>query len=172
MASPIRVSFGTVVLAIRQQIIDFGVLPTDQVHIVTRRIIPHSMGQWDVLIRPGALYSDLSVIASGGRFDTRVRRRLHVTVRTRLALDQTSDDIDWLLDLAEGHIPHEEAVNDAIHGLFPTDNAHNVLTYEPVKLLAASEPDPDHSDASWGQSVLDYDVPYIMALDQAREPFG
>lgn len=104
----------------------------------------------------------------GGRTDTRVVRRVAVEVKTRLALDEAGDSEQWLTH-ALGHLDHEHAVIDALE-LFVPKQGDDWLVYQPLKLVPTSDPQrPDPEKSEWGKSVSEWDVCFVLALDQSRQ---
>ena len=101
-----------------------------------------------------------------GRIDTRVTRRVAVKLWTRLALDETNDDQQWLTNATLGHCDLEHTIFDALENFSPENSDGDWLVYMPLKLYPASEPAKEDEEAEWGCTVQEYDVCYVLDLDQ------
>ena len=130
---------------------------------------PTIQGNREVLLRPRGLLADREFVEASGRVDRRVRRRLSVIVRTLLRVDPVDSDAQFLTDAANGHYALEEAVWNILDTFLPIDANNNALCFEPIHPLPTTEARRDRKNAGWGWSACDFEVPYILALDQSRQ---
>jgi len=101
-----------------------------------------------------------------GRVDTRVTRRLAVKLCTRLALDSVTSSKQWLTHETLGHLDTEHAIIDALENFQPLDGDQNWLVYQPMKLQPVSEPDLEPEEPEWGCTVQEYDLSFVLQLNQ------
>jgi hypothetical protein len=102
-----------------------------------------------------------------GRFDDRQMRRIAVHLRTRLNLDETGHDYQWLLNATLGHLRLERQIKDALSGFIPVDSGDNWLGLcgmDPAPVQRPRKANP--AEPGWGESVLGFVIPYIQDLDQ------
>ena len=102
----------------------------------------------------------------GGRFDNRVRRRTTVTLRTRLLLDESTQDAQLLTNASLGHLPTEHALFNALEMWQPFDTDGSPLLYEPLAVEEARGVDKVPEQPGWGQDSYAFDLPFVLDLDQ------
>lgn len=165
--SVVRSKLSTILLAIQARVMLKMAWPEERVGISKRVPIKPQAEQF-VQIWPSSQTTHEPVRKGAGRIDTRVTRRVQVRLYTRLAVDTAGDDTHWLTDpLPLGHLDTEHALIDALELFAPEDAAGNWLLYEPMRLQPASEPEKDDAEPEWGSSLMEYDVSFVLDLDQA-----
>lgn len=106
----------------------------------------------------------------------RVGRQLHVRLYTRKAVDTRGQDPQWLMNPNFGHWPFELAVINALHDYWPVDpdDSTRNLTSSPIYLsegdstaVTAKSKDPNQ-----GESVVSFDVQYVVDLTQRTPPWS
>ncbi len=103
----------------------------------------------------------------GGRFENRHRRRITVTLRTRLSLDESSQDALWLTDPTLGHNVTEHALFNALEMWQAEDSNLNLLLLEPVHLDEATAAERPAKEYGWGDAAYSFDALYDLDLDQS-----
>ncbi len=102
----------------------------------------------------------------GGRFENRHRRRVTVTLRTRLALDESSQDALWLTHPALGQYVTEHALFNTLEMWQAEDSDGNVLLLEPVHLDEATAAERPAKEYGWGDAAYSFDALYDLDLNQ------
>lgn len=103
----------------------------------------------------------------GGRFYNLAERRITVTLRTRLALDESTQDVEWTTNPTLGHYVTEHALFDALEMWQADDVDGNLLLNEPVHLEEASAAEKPAAERGWGQAGYSFDACFLLDLDQA-----
>jgi hypothetical protein len=173
--------FGKIVLAIKQQLVDYEltvggtddavILPATAIKIVARDQVPKFTADRDVLIRVGRLSVLSGTVQGAGRVATRAQRMVSVTPRTRLSLDESDRDEEWLTNATLGHFLLEEQIIDALHLFFPLD-ANGVAPFlvEPMRLMEGDQPGRDRQmPQMFGDTSLVYECVYMVTLDQEMQ---
>lgn len=165
MATVHRTGLANILLAIRDRLMQRLQMPPELVLVTARDSLPFDRhGDQYVWIRPRNQAPNLPVIEGGGRFDARMRRTIAVTCRTRLALDESDQDYEWLLNRELGHFELEEAIWDALYLWAPADVDENWLVAMPLQPRGTAAPQKDKVNAEWGESSLEVEVEYLMNL--------
>ena len=138
--------------------------PSERVKIVVRKNVPFSHPQ-DILIRLGSFRIDEGITFEAGRVATIIHRELFVTIRTKLAIDESEVDTQWVLHPTLGHFQIEDKVLDALQMFQPVDSSDNWLLTEPRKLISGPEPEKDEKSDE-GVSVIGFLASYMPVLNQ------
>jgi hypothetical protein len=173
MATVLRASPVTWLPYIQQQLVAVTGLPVERV-IITARLNPQPMAQTqDILIRPGAITGSQNYLQGSGRLVMYLKRALHITIRTRQALDQPESDQQWLINLQLGHFVLEDKVYDALQGYQPVDMSGNALLATPINFLGGPDPskiDQNEDNNDFGFTTLTFEVEYVQPLQDASVP--
>lgn len=165
MPYQIRSNIGAILEAVKTHLVTETGLASTAILWVQRSMTPHLRGDKDILLRAGRFDVDGQEVAAAGRIATKVTRILEITPRTRVGLDQSDRDDEWLLDTTRGYFELEDTIVDALQLFAPLDASRNMLTIEPMRLLGGSIPQKSR-DPLWGDSVLLFQVKYYLDLDQ------
>ena len=164
----IRSSLVPILQAIAGQLVNYGVLSDASRAIITiQPDFPHFGAEHDILIRPGNFIINRAMNAAAGRVATECIRTVTTVCRTRLNLDEAGRDKVWLTDAAKGHIVFEEFTVDALEEFWPADANNNLLLNEPMRLIRMDGLRKDTTQPQWGQSALDWEIKYLLPLNQA-----
>lgn len=175
----LRSSFVTIVQAVQTQLVNAGIVSSDQIHLISRQQhdIPHFVGDQDILIRPGRFRSIEGQAAVAGRVATVFNRVLEIFPRTRVVLDESDRDAIFLTDQGTadpvnspaglGIFALEEAIVNSLHIFLPVDSNGNALTWEPMRIITGEAPEKQRDDPLWGYSSLDFEVVYMFNANQA-----
>lgn len=170
MATVIRTRLSALLPLLQQQVMSVLGFPAERVIILSREQQPyHAQADQYVRIRPRSQMTEDSIVVGAGRFDTRARRKINVTLFTRLSLDEADRDAIWLDDPTLGHLAKEHLLFDAVATWHPLDGAGNWLLAGTAKLGPVSEPSKERAEPEWGKSELDVDLTYVLDLDQTRQ---
>lgn len=161
----VRAKLSKILPVIKQRLMSKLDWPAERVKISLKDDSSHPHQQY-LRLWPRSSVSFAIYRHGGGRLDTRVMRRLAVKLYTRLALDESGDDEQWLTNATLGHLDVEHAIIDALENYAPVDEDMNWLVYQPMKLQPVSEPDKDAEEPEWGSTVQEYDLSYVLDLDQ------
>lgn len=162
----VRAKLSQILPVMQQRLMAVLGFPKERVKLSCRRNTPHPHEQY-VVVRPRSHITHQVYRHGGGRADTRVTRRVAVELWTRLALDETGDSEQWLLDASLGHLDREHQIFDALENFQPLNAQGDWLVYQPLKLYPTSDPDLEEPDEpEWGRSVQEYDVSYVLDLSQ------
>lgn len=172
MAAQIRAKLRDILLDVRGRLMEVTGLPPERVAVDARQDAdePDLNLQADqyFLIRVKG-QTPAPGVEGGGRVNTRVKRRIQVCLRTRLALDEAGRDLLWLTEQSLGHLEREHQLYDALSTYQPTDGKGNWLVAEPIVLEQSTEPRKDKADPSWGRSAVEFVVDFALALDQSYQ---
>jgi hypothetical protein len=170
MPTVVRSPFTAVLAAVKAQLTAVTGLPAFRVKAVMHgRRFPHFQADQDILVVIGPPVPDNPVTYGAGRVDFPVVRTLTVTPRVRMASDPSDSDDLLISDPARGLIALEEAVLNALHDFHPTDANNNLLTREPIHFSPSPPPSDDPPpDRTWASSPLNFEVAYVVAVDQAQ----
>jgi hypothetical protein len=170
MATQIRTSLATILTRLKTLLVADTTLniPAERVLLTVRRKLPHFQADQDIVLRPRGFSVMAKVTDHAGRWQTTLKRRLDVTCRTRLGIDEADRDEDWLTDEAYGHIAFEEAVASFFQTLYLMDDDQNVILHEPLMLMDAPDHEKDADDElqEWGQSTFSYELIYDQAFPE------
>ncbi len=144
-----------------------------RVYVVAKRPakMPALVGDRDVFLRPGGF--TVSSVDGTGRTDTRVRRRVDIILRSRMAVDSINQDLQLLTKDALGHFAYEDAVFDVfqmwmgnIADQATDDTMLLVSEGEPVRVTGCSDAERDFqsADGKWASSMLTIEVVYRQTL--------
>lgn len=163
---PAPTTLNVVLLALQAKLIAALTFPAERVLLLARDGESHRpQADQYVSIRSRAQRWDRSRTGAG-RFDNRVRRRLTVTLSTRLLLDESSEDTDWMTHATLGHFVTEQALFDALEMWQPTNDDGDVLLFEPVHLEEATQAEKLRTDEGWGDAAYSFDACFVLDLDQ------
>ncbi len=164
---PVRTTLNAVLLALRAMLETATGFPDERVLLLARDDLPYRpQADQYITIRPRSQRWD-RIRTGSGRFDNVVRRRMTVTLYTRLLLDENSEDLLWMTDATLGHFAVEHTLFDALEMWQPTDTDGNLLLREPVALEEASQAERSHKEEGWGQASYSFDACYVLDLNQA-----
>lgn len=182
MASQIRSSLRDILLALKAEIlarvtytnIDGDVASLSDAHVIITvkdaASVQHTLAPHDILLQPLEEHPYPGTDDNTGSSwiaDHRVRS-VKVTMRTRLSLDPTQEDLQRLTHESLGHIVFEDAVYDACYVFLAEDSDENVLQTGPAITKSMTAPKEDKDDDSWVSSSFTLDIPYSRDLDQVR----
>lgn len=169
MPTVLRTRLDVILLAVRQRLINELGWPPERVIVAKRDVLPfNAQADQYCIIQPRSQVTEQPIVQGAGRVDTRVTRRVAVIVRTRLSLDESDRDLAWLTDATYGHLRTEHAVLNALQMYQPTRGA-DWLACEPLRLVPVSQPEQDREQPEWGQSVAEFEVTYVLDLDQSYQ---
>ncbi len=164
-----RTNLNAVLTSLKARLMDFLSFPAERVlTLADDEIRPHTQADQVLLIRARTQRWD-RVRDGAGRFDNRVKRRCTVTLQTRLLLDETTQDLEWLENATLGHYAREHQIFDALEIYILLDVAGNWLLYEPIHLEEAGAAEKPPKQAGWGQASYSFDLCFVLDLDQTRQ---
>lgn len=162
--------FADIIAAVRTELGTNVLKDVNRVKPIARRTkVPELNGDIDILLRPRGV-SPITNVDGAGRTDMRMRRILEVIPRLRWAIDEMTEDKNFLLDV-NGFLALEDKIIDRLELFQPTNKAGTAfLTYEPMRFIGTGDLDKDiKPDGKWGISTLLYEVCYVQDLDQTRQ---
>ncbi len=169
MPTVLRSKFSTILLAVQARLVAKLGFPLERV-LVSKKDPPFfAQGDQFVVVRPRGFRVSEPIVGAAGRVDTRIMRRFTVTLWTRLVLDETDRDTEWLTDPTLGHLDQENAVIDAVQIFWPATSGDDLLTTYPIRLVDGSEPGELPSAKEWGASTLTFEAQYEISLDQSEQ---
>lgn len=124
----------------------------------------HPLGSNYLVLWPDVETPNIPIFQGAGRLDTRMTDRLNVHVRSAAALDEYASAQTWLTDPSLGHIFLRHQVWDALLNYLPTDSNSNLLTVNGLVPAPARKAKLEGEKKYWGESVLAFDVNYVLAL--------
>jgi hypothetical protein len=167
VATVVRSNPQTILPVIRTQLVAVTGLPLVRVGLIARDPPPPMQADQEILLRLKRRGGNKDWLDGMGRIASLVESTLEVTVRNRVALDETNRDLQWLADEAYGIFALEDLVWDALHGFLPLDASDNWLVTEELKFLPDNGPLKDRKDpAAWGESTLAFSLHYLLRLEQ------
>ncbi len=167
---PIRTGLAAILQAVRAQLVSFGaVSDPSRVRTTVRdwRKIPHWGAEHDIILRPSNFLVDKGMVDSNGRQATLIIRTLTIVCRTRLHLDEAGQDKVFLEEPNLGHLVFEEKVCDALQIFMPTNSNGDDLLTIPMRIIRGDSIGKEAQDAAWGQTALDWEIRYLLNLNQA-----
>lgn len=167
MSRVTRAPFADVLEAVRARIVE--VTELDDARVFITALDPDSAPRFgaaqDVLVRPASETPEAGTIDGAGRIDNRRKRRIEVTIRTRLLLDEADRDTSRLSDASLGHLALEDTVCDALELYNPTGEGDDAICL-PLRVGQLSQPQRLRSDPSWVASTFVVEAEYLRDLDQ------
>src|SRR5262245_61738184 len=157
---------------LRAHIVASSGLPPERVGLVQRGEVPfNAHGDNYIYLRLESSTFDQPDVKGAGRIDLRWNCRFSVTIRSRLALDESNMDWLWLTDEALGHVATIDMVLEALTMYAPEDADRNLLVAEPIRPLSVSRPakelgNEQFPNKEWGESVILFEMVFEQQLDQ------
>lgn len=170
MATVLATDLRTLLIDLRERIMDRLDFPAERVLIIARAKMPANL-QADqyVIIRVMGQKPDWNTEYGHGRVEHRVRRTLQIVLKTRLATDEVNEDFLWLTDKSLGHLDMEHELYDSLQTYSPIDVNDNALIYEPLVVTMVDRPLKEEVNEEWGESWIEVELPFIMRLDQTYQ---
>lgn len=176
MAAIVATNLDVILAAIQARIIDWLDWPDERVIVDARADAHHdqtgpTQAEQYVRLQVKARTPDQPSYQGRGRIYPKIFAAITCILRTRVNLDPSqSDQIALTLaatddDPARGHLPVEHQVWDALVGFYPEDADGNWLLSEPIEPRTGSAPLKPPKE--WMQSVLDFNISFLLALDQS-----
>lgn len=160
-AQPKRTSYAEILLAIKARLVSVTGLPAVRVKIITNRShVPYLQAEQMLFVRPGRWISPRSQKDGEGRVVGRSYRYLNILVVDRVALDAVDEDEIRLTDTTYGLIPLADKVLDALDQFWPEDSSQNVLTYEPMRMIAGQE-EKKSEKPFWCDQLLTFEIGHL-----------
>jgi hypothetical protein len=177
MAFPKRSSLREILPLLKTQLVNWQppFITTDQIWIrrhnaLSQKNVPSFIGDIQVILSPGGL-SGVYGADGGGRVNSYTYRRVFVTLRTRMDLDESYKDDDRILGDATGvggHEFFEDTIIDCLQMFQPTDTAQDWCIREPIRIIGGSDAmEEDAKNPGWTKSELVFEVAYTFNLNQA-----
>lgn len=166
MATVLSTDLRTVLLALRQRLVDALGWPEERVLVVAADDATYDPHAQYLMVRPGRQRWERHH-EGAGRHDSRVRRRCTVTLRTRVELDEATSDLSRLTHESLGHFAAEHLVCDALELWAPEDLESNWLLVEPLHLEDAAEAERPPKRLGWAQSTAAFDLVFVLSLTQS-----
>jgi len=165
MAQDIKTKLSTILLAIRERLIDRKVFPADRIWLSLRMNVPfHSQADQYCIILPLTQTVDTDVWDGASRYGTLMHGRINVYIRSRLALDQAYRDDFWLTDSTLGALDKLHQVLDALVSFVPEEQDSDTILAEPMRLLFTNEPRKDYDNPEWGEVMAEFEISYRLDL--------
>ena len=165
MATDLKTKLSTVLLAIRQRLIDKKLFLPEQVYLSLRMNPPlHIQADQYALIVPLTQTVDVENWDGGSRYNTLMHGRVNVYLRSRLALDQPYQDHYWLTDGDFGALDKMHDILDALISFTPEDDDGDAILEEPIRLLFTNEPRKDYQNPEWGEIMAEFEISYRLNL--------
>jgi hypothetical protein len=165
MASDMKTKLSTILLAIRQQLIDQNTFLPENVYLSLRMNPPfHVQAEQYCVITPVTQTFDEAFWEGGSRYDTLVRGRVQIYVRNRFAADQVYQDSAWLTDATSGALDKLHSVMNALVSFQAPDISDNVQLEEPMRPVFCMEPRKDLDNPEWGQAMVEFEIVYRLSL--------
>lgn len=172
---PVPTSFDQILLQVKAKLMDGLAWTAPHVLIIDPNDMQVAGGQADqyLMIWGGDDSTDRPIHDGAGRVDSRIRERLYVVLRTRLAVDEATKREKWMTHPSLGHWFFRHKILNALIAFQPTDNGDltgatgNWLVLEPIAPVSGQKPNGiPKSPPGWGQSTLIFEAYYQLALDQ------
>lgn len=168
MAGIIQSDPGTIIRACRAQVIAASAVDAALVKVAQRRNPPTLSGDKDCLLRLGGFVTLPETFDGAGRTCSVIQQDLEVTCRSRLYLDDTDNDLEWLDNESLGHIDWLLLCTQALQGFWPADAGDNLLTREPIRISRGQGPEKDRAEPAWGESTVIFAFEYLFLFRQAE----
>lgn len=136
--------------------------------------LPEALGgnQSDLTVQVGGPVPNEPIVEGSGRADTRLTRRITVTIRTRFLepaeVAALTPAQQAALDLNDGHYVLQELVLDCLHLWAPIDKNKNELLVQPMRLVASAGGEGLPKFPEWWVSKLIFEIVYSAPLSQNR----
>lgn len=169
-ATPIPTKLSTILKALKARLIAKMGFPQERVLISLQALNPpfRSQAEQYCILFPSAGHFPEEIFEGSGRVETRTVRRTSAVLWTRSGLDEEDRDEIRLTDQSLGHLDFEHKMFDALIAFQPVDSQNNWLVYQPIKPQAISAP-MKAQDILWIASEFQFDVDYILQLDQSYQ---
>lgn len=170
MPALINASIGDILIACKRQLIgavDFFADKPEHVLIANKTIMPHLKEDRDVILQPGSFISMAPHFDGSGRINTRFRRYVNLTPRTKVSLDEGDSDevaLTQAPDGSTGFFPFEESCVDALSGFWPHDASLNQLSVEPMRIASGTDPAATNLENDWRDSIISFEVEYQFSF--------
>ena len=171
MAVPIPTNLADILTSLQARLMDVLGWPEERVIIDMRD--DHdadtitSQAEQYVRLKAGPRNPLGADVEARGRIQPRMSAQISVRLRTRVNLDKAQSDVTALTDASRGHLRVEAGVWDALLNFQPVDGDSNWLVSETVKPRLATA--PQKPPAGWAQTTINFDVTFIMDLDQSYQ---
>lgn len=168
MASGIRSNLARILPLLKQRIMDKASLPAERC-LVLARPMPR-LGQADQVawLRPRGEVEEPGFDDGAGRGDTRYRATIELGLRTRLAFDEATQDLEFLTNASLGHLRMERLIRNAVHGWIVEDSAGDLHTDHPIRVRRLEAPDRP-SEQDWGETLMELELEYEYDFDQDEQ---
>lgn len=159
-----RTDLRTLVLAVRARLVSELEWPAERVLVVAEDehdYAPHG----DQLLELRLGDQEWGKEREGaGRWDQRVKRKVTLTLWTRVQLDEPTTDLILLTDRTLGHLAAELAVCDALEGWTPTNQKGLDLCHEEIKVRGVGKAEKPKRRPGWARSSFSFELHYTLAL--------
>lgn len=174
MPAVIRTELAAILPPIRTRLASVAALPAERVLLLQRESPPfdgHGDSYLWVRVEDGAF--DMPNVIGAGRIDAREEVLFSVTARTRLAVDERNQDLQWLIHESLGNLRLRQKVIDAMLCFQPLDSSGNWLTTEPIKPARSRGPrkeqGKDKTNKEWGESTTYWMLRYEVSVTQTYQ---
>ena len=162
VSQPKRTSYAEIMLAVQARLVTVTGLPLVRVKLLASRAqMPYLQAEQMLFVRPGRWISPRLQRDGEGRVAARVYRYMNILVVDRTALDSVDDDEIILTSSTYGIIPLEELVLDALDQYWPEDSDGNVLTFEPMRMIAGQEEKKNASKPFWADAMHTFEIGHL-----------
>lgn len=146
----------------------------NRIYVVANRpaqAMPHLVGDRDLIIRVRGFSVGDGNILGAGRSNTTIKRLIDIVLRDRMAVDQSSADLQWLTKEGLGHLDGEDQIIDAMQMWLGNDAENELLLVgegEPVRIVGGADAAREFGsgDGKWGSSAITLEVVYRQEMDQ------
>lgn len=141
--------------------------------------LPALVGEKDLFIRVRGFTVNGPTVEAAGRSNTLVRRQFDIIMRSRMAVDRTGTDLQWLTKEGLGHLEYEDDIFDVLQMWMSNiaDSLPDAIVAEerlmvgdgePLRVTAGSDVDRDFQsvDGKWGTSAFSVEVVYRQIFSE------
>ncbi|MGH2621603.1 MAG: hypothetical protein ACRDHG_13710 [Anaerolineales bacterium] len=165
MAKDIKTKLSTILLALRDRIIERKVFPAERCFLSLRMNVPfHAQADSYCILLPLAQVVDVDNFDGGSRYNALIHGRINTYVRTRLALDQAYQDHHSLTDVSAGLLDRLHLLYDALYSFDCVQASGDTILEEPMRLVLANEPRKDYDNPEWLEAMAEWEISYRLDL--------
>jgi len=143
------------------------------------QVMPALVGEKDIFIRVGGFVTNGPTVEAAGRSNTLITRQFDIIMRSRMAIDRTGTDLQWLTKEGLGHLEYEDDIfdvvqmwmsniADSVDGALVAEERLMVGDGEPLRVTAGSDAvrDFESVDGKWGASAFTVPVVYRQIFSE------
>lgn len=166
MANSVASSFLTVLSAIRQQILNSGLYSPDQCFLSLHPdLVAFPSNDRLCSIAPGGGQPMQDVVTGAGNIMMLIDCEVYITLWSRCALDEKNTDTSYLTDNVLGMLSQLDNLLQTLQLATLSDSTGNMVTAEPMRLQAWTQPKKLDTAPGWGALVSLWTVKYQQTFD-------